>query len=180
MPISTVHHWATGITFTLLLAAVASGWSYRRTLERVRSRSSRSAGAGSGGARRTRTAPPTTAPTRSAVSRFGELSAAFTLQVLFPKLVIVVGFDVFAAERERGTLRQLRPCLRPYRAQDAVRQTACLAAPLRAAQSLFHALAGRDFEHRPAVRVAAEDQRRVIQKLMNREVTLQNRKDRPD
>ena len=44
---------------------------------------------------------------RTAVQRFGELSAAFTLQVLAPLLVIFLGFGAFAGERERGTLRQL-------------------------------------------------------------------------
>ena len=44
---------------------------------------------------------------RTAVQRFGELTAAFTLQVLAPLLVIFLGFAAFAGERERGTLRQL-------------------------------------------------------------------------
>ena len=44
---------------------------------------------------------------RTALQRFGELSAAFTLQVLAPLLVIFLGFAGFAGERERGTLRQL-------------------------------------------------------------------------
>ena len=44
---------------------------------------------------------------RTAVQRFGELTAAFTLQVLAPLLVIFLGFATFAGERERGTLRQL-------------------------------------------------------------------------
>ncbi|MEM6457354.1 MAG: DUF3526 domain-containing protein, partial [Acidobacteriota bacterium] len=44
---------------------------------------------------------------RTAVQRFGELTAAFTLQVLVPLLIIVLGFGTFAGERERGTLRQL-------------------------------------------------------------------------
>ena len=44
---------------------------------------------------------------RTALQRFGELSAAFTLQVLAPLLVIFLGFAAFAGERERGTLRQL-------------------------------------------------------------------------
>ncbi|MEO1368164.1 MAG: DUF3526 domain-containing protein [Acidobacteriota bacterium] len=44
---------------------------------------------------------------RTAVQRFGELTAAFTLQVLAPLLIIVLGFGTVAGERERGTLRQL-------------------------------------------------------------------------
>lgn len=40
------------------------------------------------------------------LQRFGELSAAWVLQVLGPLLVIVLGFDTFAGERESGTLRQ--------------------------------------------------------------------------
>ncbi|MEM7357266.1 MAG: DUF3526 domain-containing protein [Acidobacteriota bacterium] len=44
---------------------------------------------------------------RTALQRFGELSAAFTLQVLAPLLVIFLGFAAFAGERQRGTLRQL-------------------------------------------------------------------------
>ncbi|MQA28429.1 MAG: DUF3526 domain-containing protein [Luteitalea sp.] len=40
------------------------------------------------------------------LQRFGELSAAWVLQVLGPLLIIVLGFDAFAAERELGTLRQ--------------------------------------------------------------------------
>ena len=40
------------------------------------------------------------------LQRFGELSAAWVLQVLGPLLVIVLGFDAFAGERELGTLRQ--------------------------------------------------------------------------
>lgn len=41
------------------------------------------------------------------LQRFGTLSAAWILQVLIPLLVIVLGFDALAGERERGTLRQL-------------------------------------------------------------------------
>ncbi len=40
------------------------------------------------------------------LQRFGVLSAAWVLQVLGPMLVIVLGFDAFAGERELGTLRQ--------------------------------------------------------------------------
>lgn len=48
-------------------------------------------------------------PARDATSlqRFGELSAAFMLQVLMPLLVILLSFAAFSGERERGTLRQL-------------------------------------------------------------------------
>lgn len=40
------------------------------------------------------------------LQRFGELSAAWVLQVLGPLLLVVLGFDAFAGEREAGTLRQ--------------------------------------------------------------------------
>lgn len=40
------------------------------------------------------------------LQRFGELSPAWVLQVLGPLLVIVLGFNAFAGEREHGTLRQ--------------------------------------------------------------------------
>jgi ABC-2 type transport system permease protein len=43
----------------------------------------------------------------TAVRRFGELTAATTLQVLVPVLIILLGHTAFAAEREQGTLRQL-------------------------------------------------------------------------
>jgi ABC-2 type transport system permease protein len=41
------------------------------------------------------------------LKRFGSLSPAWILQVLAPLLVIILGFNAFAAEREQGTLRQL-------------------------------------------------------------------------
>ncbi|MCG8462581.1 MAG: DUF3526 domain-containing protein [Holophagales bacterium] len=44
---------------------------------------------------------------RTAVHRFGQLTTAFTLQVLAPLLVILLAFSAFAGEREHGTLRQL-------------------------------------------------------------------------
>lgn len=44
---------------------------------------------------------------RTAVQRFGQLTAAFTLQVLAPLFVVLLGFAAVAGERERGTLRQL-------------------------------------------------------------------------
>ena len=40
------------------------------------------------------------------LQRFGTLSAAWVLQVLVPLLVIILGFNMFAGERELGTLRQ--------------------------------------------------------------------------
>ena len=44
---------------------------------------------------------------RTAVQRFGDLTAAFTLQVLAPLLLVLLGFAAFAGERESGTLLQL-------------------------------------------------------------------------
>lgn len=41
------------------------------------------------------------------LQRFGSLSAAWVIQVLGPLLVIILGFNAFAGERENGTLRQL-------------------------------------------------------------------------
>lgn len=41
------------------------------------------------------------------LQRFGGLSAAWLLQVLAPLLIIILGFNAFAGEREMGTLRQL-------------------------------------------------------------------------
>jgi len=41
------------------------------------------------------------------LQRFGSLSAAWVLQVLGPLLVVVLGFNAFAGEREQGTLRQV-------------------------------------------------------------------------
>lgn len=43
----------------------------------------------------------------TAVGRFGELTAAFVLQLLMPLLIILLTYDAFAGERERGTLRQI-------------------------------------------------------------------------
>jgi ABC-2 type transport system permease protein len=40
------------------------------------------------------------------LQRFGDLSAAWVLQVLGPLLIVLLGFDAFAGERESGTLRQ--------------------------------------------------------------------------
>jgi ABC-2 type transport system permease protein len=50
-------------------------------------------------------APP--AQDMTAMLRFGELTAAFTLQVLLPLFVILMAFPAFAGEREDGTLRQV-------------------------------------------------------------------------
>jgi ABC-2 type transport system permease protein len=44
---------------------------------------------------------------RTAVHRFGELTAAWTLQYAVPLLIVLVAFAAFAGERDRGTLRQL-------------------------------------------------------------------------
>jgi ABC-2 type transport system permease protein len=62
-----------------------------------------------------------------------------------------------------------------YRAQDRVLQAAGLVAPLLAAQSLSHALTGTDFEHHRHFVFAAEAQRRVMQKILNEDVTLHDR-----
>lgn len=43
----------------------------------------------------------------TAVGRFGTLSAAFTLQLLMPLLIVLLCFGAFAGERENGTLRQV-------------------------------------------------------------------------
>jgi ABC-2 type transport system permease protein len=44
---------------------------------------------------------------RTAVQRFGESTAASTLQVLVPLFIVLMTFSAFAGEREQGTLRQL-------------------------------------------------------------------------
>lgn len=44
---------------------------------------------------------------RSALARLGQLTAASTLQLLVPLLIILLAFSKFAGEREDGTLRQL-------------------------------------------------------------------------
>ncbi len=41
------------------------------------------------------------------LQRFGGFSAAWVLQIFMPLLIIVLGFDAFAGEREVGTLRQV-------------------------------------------------------------------------
>ena len=43
----------------------------------------------------------------SSVVRFGELTAAATLQLLIPVLIVFIAFTRFAGEREDGTLRQV-------------------------------------------------------------------------
>ncbi|AGA31038.1 ABC transporter permease [Singulisphaera acidiphila] len=43
----------------------------------------------------------------TALQRFGELTAASTLQVLMPLLIIFLTFPAIAGEREQGTLRQV-------------------------------------------------------------------------
>jgi ABC-2 type transport system permease protein len=49
--------------------------------------------------------PP--AENAATVGRFGELTAAVTLQILGPLLILLLIFPAFAGEREQGTLRQL-------------------------------------------------------------------------
>lgn len=44
---------------------------------------------------------------RTALQRFGDLTAAFVLQLLVPLFVILLCFGAFASERDSGTLRQL-------------------------------------------------------------------------
>ncbi|MDI4231745.1 DUF3526 domain-containing protein [Bradyrhizobium sp. Arg237L] len=39
--------------------------------------------------------------------RFGEMTVALVLQIVLPLVIIMLGFNAFAGERERGTLRQL-------------------------------------------------------------------------
>lgn len=62
-----------------------------------------------------------------------------------------------------------------YRAQDLLLQAAGFLAPLLAAQSLSHALTGTDFEHHRRFVFAAEAHRRVMQKILNRDVALHDR-----
>jgi ABC-2 type transport system permease protein len=44
---------------------------------------------------------------RTAVQRFGEMTAAEALQVLLPLFIVLMTFSAFAGERESGTLRQV-------------------------------------------------------------------------
>src|SRR5262249_5721137 len=41
------------------------------------------------------------------LQRFGSLSPAWVLQILFPLLIVILGSNAMSGERERGTLRQL-------------------------------------------------------------------------
>ena len=52
----------------------------------------------------------------SLLTRFGQLTPAFVLQILVPLVLIFLGHGVFAQERERGTLRQLMLQGAPLRA----------------------------------------------------------------
>ena len=49
----------------------------------------------------------TPAQDTTGLQRFGTLSGAWVIQVLGPLLVIILGFNAFAGEREQGTLRQV-------------------------------------------------------------------------
>ncbi|OCQ21045.1 ABC transporter permease [Pseudoalteromonas luteoviolacea] len=40
------------------------------------------------------------------IARFGSLTPAFVLQVLLPLLILLIGYPMFAAEKEQGTLKQ--------------------------------------------------------------------------
>lgn len=53
---------------------------------------------------------------RTAVQRFGELTAAAVLQLLLPLVIVLLSFSAFAGEREAGTLRQLASLGVPGRA----------------------------------------------------------------
>jgi ABC-2 type transport system permease protein len=77
----------------------------------------------------------------SALSRFGELTAALVLQILLPLLIVLLGHGAFATERERGTLRSLL-------AAGVVPRTLALGKLLGTAAALALLLA-------PAVAVAA-------------------------
>lgn len=44
---------------------------------------------------------------RTSAQRFGDLTAATTLQVLLPLIIVLLTFSAFAGEREDGTLRQV-------------------------------------------------------------------------
>jgi ABC-2 type transport system permease protein len=44
---------------------------------------------------------------RTALQRFGELTAATVLQLLLPLVIVLLAFSAFSGEREGGTLRQL-------------------------------------------------------------------------
>lgn len=73
------------------------------------------------------------------LQRFGDLSVGWTLQVLGPLLVIVLGFNAWAGEREQGTYRQLLSLgVPPMRllAAKAVALAVCLGALLAPAALL--------------------------------------------
>ncbi len=82
------------------------------------------------------------------LQRFGDLSASWVLQVLGPLLVIVLGFNAFAGEREQGTLRQLVSLgvsPRQLLAGKAIALLACLAvllAPAGAVAAVAIAITG--------------------------------------
>lgn len=67
-----------------------------------------------------------------------------------------------------------------YRKQSEGLQLAGLVAPLLTVQSLSEVLTGTDIEHHRGFVFAAEAHRRVMQKILNGEVTLRDREDRPD
>jgi ABC-2 type transport system permease protein len=67
-----------------------------------------------------------------------------------------------------------------YRTQNAGLQWAGVAAPLLTVQALSEVLTGTDLEHHRRFVFAAEAQRRRMQKILNAEVTLRDREDRPD
>lgn len=45
---------------------------------------------------------------QTAISRFGNLTPEFILLVLIPLFIIIIGFNAFTSEREKGTLRLLK------------------------------------------------------------------------
>lgn len=53
---------------------------------------------------------------RTALQRFGELTAASVLQLLLPLVIVLLAFSAFSGEREAGTLRQLASLGVPGRA----------------------------------------------------------------
>lgn len=53
---------------------------------------------------------------RTALQRFGELTAAMVLQLLLPLVIVLLSFSAFSGEREGGTLRQLASLGVPGRA----------------------------------------------------------------
>jgi ABC-2 type transport system permease protein len=53
---------------------------------------------------------------RTALQRFGELTAATVLQLLLPLVIVLLAFSAFSGEREAGTLRQLASLGVPGRA----------------------------------------------------------------